>query len=329
MLSEFAVHWQVAAPQIKAVLSAQGISRHVIDDAIQSTAERALKADFGGFESQSHFTAWCIVVARRIVIDDFRRTQREVLAESLPEAVDDRDLVDRVAAILACDLVGDAMSSLSRRELAILFDRSETESRTESVRLAVARHRIRQRLRAASNGLAGVLAGLRRGVWRFFRRASAKAQQGTIAVATGVAIAVLSLATSLAIHLHDLRKHSNEISGPTSVNALMPHVQGARPSVLERVATPPGKALGQRRTLLRVPIGDDQDDEVRVGFGGEAETGKLFCTEQLPDRRLCVNSPTNSVTAALTSVARYITSDGPTPEPLRLRRLVTSEKLDS
>ena len=76
-----------------------------VDDVVQRTAERALQST-RTFTDQAHFTAWCVVVARNLSVDMWRRTRREI-ARDVPDVQADID----VETLVMVQLVREAIDA--------------------------------------------------------------------------------------------------------------------------------------------------------------------------------------------------------------------------
>lgn len=114
------------------------------------------------YADADHLLRWCLTVARHAHIDLHRRGRNNDL-ELDRDVAHHEDVHARVAARLDLDAVRQVWPRLSTRDRQLLAESAsevvrEQVSRTEAVRLNVARHRARQRLRAllmAALGLFG------------------------------------------------------------------------------------------------------------------------------------------------------------------------------
>ena len=153
--------WECVRAQLLRYLRARGLSPADADDVVQDVALRALASGVDYLDSDE-LVAWCIVAARNLHVDALRKARS---LASLPDAAasSSYDLATLVEHRLALALVGEHMGQLAEGDRrALLAGRAENgaQTRLESTRLAVQRHRIRKRLRQSLGGLFGAVAAL-------------------------------------------------------------------------------------------------------------------------------------------------------------------------
>ena len=158
-----------------------------IDDIVQEVAIRALR-DLERFTSSEHMIRWCCRVAINLHIDVTRKG-RKLSAEPLQDTPARHDVAEAVEDKLVLDAVLAHVAGLSADDQRLLLDRGQGDTRKESVRLAVRRHRLRARLAAMVEGTIAGIAVLR----RVFRSDSAPARVALLAIPVAAVVVAAPL----------------------------------------------------------------------------------------------------------------------------------------
>lgn len=160
--------WPSVSARLRVMLERRGVSSHDAEEAIQETAARAMSAAVEFADADDLFR-WASVVSWRVAVDARRRCTR-VSGNELPERADHVDVAQAAETRIVLSAVTTRFKELSERDRAVLLaglDEQPSQTRLESVRTAVARHRARNRLRGLLNGLAApVVAFIVRRRWR-------------------------------------------------------------------------------------------------------------------------------------------------------------------
>lgn len=150
--AEFPDLWRATARKVALFLRRSGASCELADDLVQDVAVRLLRSEVNLYTAPE-LLRWSYVVARRLHIDHLRRS--DALAcdpAALPHTAADTDVARTVEARLDLAHVGRLLSSMTTADreslLQLVQDEAEAppQSRRESTRLAVQRHRARHRL---------------------------------------------------------------------------------------------------------------------------------------------------------------------------------------
>jgi hypothetical protein len=159
--SWFGDAWPAVNSRLLRTLRSEGVAHQQAEDLVQEAALRALDHEVQ-YASSDELFAWCLVVARRIRIDGFRRA-RFVADAGVPEtgsapssvedAVEQRLLLEEVARVLP------RLSDGERQALMSTPDGAQLERR-EAVRQNVRRHRARRHVLTMLEGMIGVLVAL-------------------------------------------------------------------------------------------------------------------------------------------------------------------------
>jgi hypothetical protein len=191
--------WPTARPRLVTALRAAGVDEDAAADAVAEAATRALARGLV-VDGVDGFCRWAFVVARNVVVDSGRKSQRVVLRDVMPESVDPYDLYRHVESRQRLREAGRVIASMPPGERGALLDTllarddegggegegdadgagvasaSRATTRQAAVALAVRRHRARARLRRAMGAPGGWLGGLGlrrpRWMWRLSRMPS-------------------------------------------------------------------------------------------------------------------------------------------------------------
>lgn len=149
--------WPRISPKAERALRRRGVSAPDAEDAVSEAVARLIRQSVE-FTDDEDLLRWLHTVSWRIVIDRRRRDGRLVY-ETPDLAAKDNTATSAVAAVRVGRLRR-LMRNLQAGERAVLFGDGVPQTRKESVRLAVQRHRLRNRLRRDLDGLAILPVGL-------------------------------------------------------------------------------------------------------------------------------------------------------------------------
>lgn len=170
--------WPRLTRGLAGFLHARGVPPCDVDDYVQEAVQRATSRHVT-YDSVEELLAWCITVARNLVIDDARRSARRGNTDiGAPAATRDAE-ADVMARLAAFDLL-DAFRALSEADREAITTRGRELERTEANRLAQRRTRARRRLR---DSLLILLGG-----WAVTLRRAART--GQVAIVTAAVLTV-------------------------------------------------------------------------------------------------------------------------------------------
>lgn len=271
------------------MLLKRGLKRDVVEDSVQTAAERAY-ARRVDFSSSGELFAWCSVTAMRAALKVLRKDGRLELGGAADLSWPD-DLETLASRRMALQALTAAIEGLAPGDLALLVGHADA-SDSDPRRDARQRHRLRARLAKVVDGVLGLIPGIFR---QLRRRAS-----GSGAAALGASVAGLvggALAAIWSIHA--------PIPSPAAQMSLRPTVTptlGRRPQPVDGSDAISGPhVFDQRRTLDSGHSGP----ALAVGLvaAGEPVGGRisrrsgdqpLVCTNVVPGPQpTCVAQPTD------------------------------------
>jgi DNA-directed RNA polymerase specialized sigma24 family protein len=148
---------------VRKALRGRGASIDQIDDALQEAAIRVLTSRVQ-YTDADDLAPWAVIVARRVVIDEWRRSRRFVGDIAGESAGGHRSTEDVVDAKLSLREAVDAIRTLSAADqaelMAVAFESGEGAGPLSS-KLKVRRHRARQRLLRALGPFGALVGWLR------------------------------------------------------------------------------------------------------------------------------------------------------------------------
>lgn len=148
---------------LKGFLRARGVTGCEIEDYVQEALGRAVAKRIT-YSTPDELLAWCMVVARNLVVDESRKMARRRHLTLVEEPVGDAeaDALSKLGAVAVLD----ALRRLSVADREALTTRVVPQDRRESNRLAQRRTRARVRLRTLMGGALAALWLPSRRVWR-------------------------------------------------------------------------------------------------------------------------------------------------------------------
>lgn len=225
--------WPRLTRGLAGFLRARGVQPCDVDDYIQESVQRAA-SKLVTYESAEELLAWCITVARNLVIDDVRRSARRGALPGERDTV--RDVEADVLAKLAAFHLLDAFRALAAADRDAITTNQRGKDRTEANRLAQRRTRARRRLRDS------LLIWL--GGWGLALRRTGQAAPVTLVAAASLAAVVVLGGAVPPIPL-------NRGSSPHQSTSAEPL---AEPVTLREVAPRTGSISGHPNPSQRLPI---------------------------------------------------------------------------
>ena len=272
--------WPSVSVRLATMLRRRGVGRHDADEAIQETAARAISTGVEFVDGDDLFR-WASVVSWRVAVDARRRCTR-ISDGELPDRADHVDVQQAAEHRIVLSAVTTRFKDLSERDRAVLlasFDEQPVPSRSEAVRLAVARHRARSRLRGLLDGLAAPVAAFAARRWRW-RSAHVEA----LAASAAPALACLALSVgTFAVPTPNIR------TGPRAV-AIVAAVPEAQATPATSVtADKPAHASVRSEELPAAPIRNDIVRLPPTPDGKPTEVGSR--PRQATDHLACATLP--------------------------------------
>jgi len=289
----FEAAWPEVECRLLATMRRRGITREVVEDAVQTTAERAYARQVE-FSTPGELFAWCSVTAWRATLKILRKDSRVELGGA-PDRSGPDDIETLARQRMALQALTSVIEELAPDDLALLFGHAEASESADPRRDAHRRHRLRARLAKVVEGVLGVFP-------RIFRQLGQRVwRPGTSAV--GVSLAGVVGGTFLGLWIIQPvppRPAPAVVSLPTSG---APALGGTRPLAMTQSGSDPRShglnqqsAVGSRyaRPALvavgLVAAGEPVGGSVRRGKGDEP----LVCTNVVPGPQpTCVAQPTD------------------------------------
>lgn len=181
----FSAVWPQVFSDVVRLLTRRGVEVHAAEDAAQEAGTRAFDLNVP-FDDAADLRRWVLTAAKRIAIDDARRSSR-IDRHADVDTSSKCDVHAETEGRLRLEAVRDAFPRLSAGErAAISSDAPASTTRTEAVRLAVRRHRARTHLLQLIEGVAAIALV----VWRKMARPA------TVAFAAAPIVAVILVTRS-------------------------------------------------------------------------------------------------------------------------------------
>lgn len=277
------------ASGLKGFLRARGVAHCEIDDYIQEALSKAATRRVT-YSTSDELLAWCLPVARNMVIDESRRRKRRrhLMTHEEPMGDPETEVLSRLQAFAVLD----AMRQLPEADREALTTRTVPRDRQESNRLAQRRTRARTRLR-------NLLAGAIPACWLGARRLT-RAGAGGIAVASCVAITIAHSVTRLPespVPAPAVRPtlQIRNLGAGAHPQKLKPHASLATPASHGIRRLPPARSSVVRR-LVVAPRGADQG--VYVDERERTSSDHLVCADRVPlIGRVCTPKSTADIAA--------------------------------
>ncbi len=285
------------------MLASRRMNSFDVEDIVQTTGERALKAPTA-LRTEKEFARWCSRVAQNLFNDEYARNKRARPAgEALRvESVTPEDIVVARAMLPFAEKLIDQLSDTER--WAYTWQGPRPEDPKERNRFNVALHRAITRLERGYGALGAVLLG---GIDSLRERLRDVSPSSAAAAGAAAAMAVSALLATDVMSRHE--HHPNRPGGVSIVGgaqlideaSVAKLTRRAREHALGRTASKITSGTGQKSPAFRavvvpLPQYDGARHDVVIRPTEESDNGNVFCGgETMVTPYRCVKSPLPSV----------------------------------